>query len=39
MKAGLTYMHGPDECVHLECVVEVVNVLANYMIKWSERKE
>lgn len=31
-------MHGPDECVHLDSVVEVVNVLANYIIKWSESK-
>ncbi|MGE7911565.1 ArgE/DapE family deacylase [Lysinibacillus xylanilyticus] len=29
-------MHGPDECVHLDSVVEVANVLANYIIKWSE---
>ncbi|WP_342511398.1 ArgE/DapE family deacylase [Sporosarcina sp. FSL K6-1522] len=31
-------MHGPDECVHLDSVVEVTNVLANYIIKWSESK-
>lgn len=29
-------MHGPDECVHLDSVVEVTNVLANYIIRWSE---
>ncbi|MFD2131606.1 ArgE/DapE family deacylase [Pseudogracilibacillus auburnensis] len=29
-------MHGPDENVHLESVVEVVNVFANYIIDWSE---
>ncbi|MDS9472656.1 ArgE/DapE family deacylase [Sporosarcina pasteurii] len=29
-------MHGPDECVHLDSVVEVTNVLANYVINWSE---
>ena len=29
-------MHGPDECVHLDSVVEVTNVLANFIIKWSE---
>lgn len=31
-------MHGPDECVHLDSVVEVTNVLANYIIKWSESR-
>lgn len=29
-------MHGPDECVHLDSVVEVTNVLANYIINWTE---
>lgn len=29
-------MHGPDENVELDSVVEVANVLANYIIKWSE---
>ena len=29
-------MHGPDECVHLDSVVEVTNVLANYIIRWTE---
>ena len=29
-------MHGPDECVHLDSVVEVTNVLANFIIKWGE---
>lgn len=29
-------MHGPDENVDLDSVVEVANVLANYIIKWTE---
>lgn len=43
-KQGLAFgpvgenMHGPDECVHLDSVVEVTNVLANYIIKWTESK-
>lgn len=41
-KQGLAFgpigenMHGPDENVDLDSVVEVTNVLANYIIKWTE---
>lgn len=41
-RAGLCFgpighnMHGPDESVELDSVVEVANVFANYIIEWTE---
>lgn len=41
-RAGIAFgpigenMHGPDECVDLESVIEVVNVYANFIIDWTE---
>lgn len=43
-RAGIAFgpigenMHGPDECVHLDSVIDVVNVYANFIIEWTESK-
>lgn len=31
-------MHGPDECVHIDSVLDVAEVLANFIIEWTELK-